>query len=229
MVSILLLALGRTANIMPLPTTDDEKKLVDQVLRNSKFTSTMVKLMNRLLQRTIVETIDGNKTLKIKDSGKFFVLDSTSAVTITLPLLSTDLIGTTYTFAIITANDNSYKITTPSAADSMKGYGLIGTSGISATLSSGTAEAGGGVHSGQVKLSTFEFPALTATSNGRIVTPAAGEDTINIDADRAHTGGENGCTVKLTAITSTVWYCEAIIITDDTDASGATIFTNDNT
>jgi len=220
-----LLVAGPTSNIMPLPSTTNEKSIIDQILRRSKLTSTAVSIINRLLQRTIVETIDGNKSLTINDSGKFFVLDSTSAVTITLPLLSTDLIGTTYTFAIITANDNSYKITTPSAADSMKGYGLIGTSGISATLSSGNYTNS----TGKVAYATFEFPALTATSNGRIVTPGAGEDTINIDADRDHTGGEKGCTVKLTAITSTVWYCEAIIITDDTNANGVTIFTNENT
>jgi len=138
---------------MPLPISKSEKPIIDQILRNSKITSAGIRIIRRLLQRTIVETIDGNKTLRLEDSGKFFVLDKDDAtVTVTLPALSAKTTGVTYTFVVKTANTNGYKIVTGDTDDGVNGdqylgYCMIGTDNAAAAVTAGSTEAGEYTHS----------------------------------------------------------------------------------
>jgi len=246
-----LLVVGQTPNIMPLSSTKNEKNIIDQILRRSKLTSTAVSIINRLLQRTIVETIDGNKTLTLEDSGKFFLLDSTSAVTITLPLLSTDLIGTTYTFVVKTANPNEYKIITGDSADGSGdffiGYCMIGTDNPAAAAVAGSTAAGEYTHSQHdhqghhsmpnentryIQHSGFGWPvqtftAVTASGNGRMFAPAANDCLITLDSAVGPSGGgAAGTTVKLTAVTSTLWYAEVMLFSATKLCTGAGVFSD---
>ena len=193
---------------MPLPSTTSEKSIIDQLLRRSKLTSTAVSIINRLLQRTIVETIGATTALTLKDSGKFFLLDSTSAVTVTLPVLSSELIGTTYTFVVKTANDNSYLIQTGDltngTGDTFTGYAMLGANQVSNT---------------------------TNGANGRMRTATGNTSGINLDANATNGGGEIGSTVKLTAISSTKWFCEVMVFTVEGKAgagAGGGIFSNES-
>ena len=196
-----------TIYCMPLPSTTNEKSIIDQLLRRSKLTSTAVKIINRLLQRTIVETISVDQALTLEDSGKFFLLDSadeSAEVLITLPELSTNLIGTVYTFAVVDPSDGRFKIQvgdrTNDTGDQFLGYAFHGADQAS--------------------------DAVSGAINGRITVPANNNQCIVLDANAGNGGGEGGTTVKLTAISTTQWYCEAIIFTDDTNSSGAGIFQN---
>jgi len=139
---------------MPLPISKSEKPIIDQILRNSKITSAGIRIIRRLLQRTIVETIDGNRTLRLEDSGKFFILDNLATTTITLPALSARTTGITYTFVVKTTNTSGdgYRIITGdtddgSAGDQYLGYCIIGTDNAAAEVTAGSTEAGDYTHS----------------------------------------------------------------------------------
>jgi len=237
---------------MPLPSTTNEKNIIDQILRRSKLTSTAVSIINRLLQRTIVETIDGNKSLTINDSGKFFVLDSGSTLTVTLPELSNDLIGITYTFVVKTANPNEYKIITGDSADGSGdffiGYCMIGTDNPAAAAVAGSTEAGSYTHSQHdhqayhsmpnentryIQNSGFTWPvqtftAVTGNGNGRMVAPDGLNDCIIwLDSsDGADGGGLAGTTVKLTALGARYWYAEVMLFSGAAECNPTNVFQN---
>jgi hypothetical protein len=68
--------------------------------------------------RKNIKTLDASATLTQGDSGKTLLLNSTSALAVTLPELSTVQTGTFYRFVVIAANNNAYTITTGDTADS---------------------------------------------------------------------------------------------------------------
>ena len=238
---------------MPLPVNKAERKIIYQILRSSKLTSRAIGIIKRLLHRTIVETIDGNRTLTLEDSGKFFVLDSGSTLTVTLPALSTDMTGVTYTFVVKTANSNGYKIITGdtdsgAAGDQFLGYCMVGTNNAAAAVSAGSTEAGSYTHSQHdhqayhsmpdentryIQNSGFTWPvqtftAVTGNGNGRMVAPDGLNDCIIwLDSsDGADGGGLAGTTVKLTALGARYWYAEVMLFSGAAECNPTNVFQN---
>ena len=144
--------------------------------------------------------------MTLADSGGFFLLDAadeTAAVTITLPALVTEYIGITYTFAVKDPSDLGFLIQTGDVTDTTGdmyiGYAMLGADQVSSTSNG---------------------------AGGRMLAPAANDSVIHLDGNLANSGGEAGSTVKLTAVSATEWYVEAMILTDDADATGAALFQN---
>jgi len=198
-----------------------------------------------------VETIDGDKTLTLEDSGKFFLLDNSSLTTITLPELSNNLIGITYKFVVKTANTNGYKIVTGNIADSggddFIGYCMVGTDNAAGSTDAGTKSSSRHDHQGNtstenpgshnhdiededtiyIENSGFSFPVQTFHGNGRMVAPAANDCVIFLDSnDGADGGGLAGTTVKLTAVTSTLWYAEVLLFSASSICNPTNVFTD---
>ena len=79
--------------------------------------------------KTIVETIDGDKTITDADSGKTFLIDKAAGLTITMPDSDAAAVGQVYKFIVKTAvTSNAIKIGLDSG-DFYRGMaiGLIGT------------------------------------------------------------------------------------------------------
>lgn len=156
--------------------------------------------------RHVVETITASDSLTAADSGKVFLLDAadeTAAVTITLPQLASGLVGVHYTLCITDASNGSFVIATgdetDSTGDMFIGYAMLGADQVGSTSNG---------------------------AGGRLVVPAANDSNIVLDANLADSGGNAGTTVKLTAISATKWYVEAMIFTADADSDGTALFTN---
>ena len=158
-----------------------------------------------------VETITASKSLTAADSGKIFLLDADAEGTncvITLPVLSTSIIGTEYKFIIIDPSDG---------AGNPGGF-LIKTGDVTDT--SGDMFAGG------VVLAAAQASNASGAANGRAVLAAADDSQINLDGNLANTGGEVGTSICCTAISATEWFVSGVVITDDTNSTGASVFTN---
>ena len=131
------------------------------------------------------------------DSGKLFTLNSTSAMTVTLPTDANVTTGWTAKFIVETANDNAYTIQTGDDADS-----------------------GGDDFVGGVIL------ASTTAGFGHAVLCAANDYEIVLDADLADSAGEVGSWVQITKLTSNEWMVEGCVYSDDADSDGTALFTN---
>ena len=129
--------------------------------------------------------------------------DETAAVTITLPELSTGLVGTHYTFAVNDASNLGFLIQTGDLTDT-----------------SGDMFIGGIILSSDAVSSTSNAP------NGRIVAPGANDAVIHLDGNLANSGGEVGTPIKCTAVSATNWYVEGVVVTDDADSNGTALFQN---
>jgi hypothetical protein len=68
----------------------------------------------------LVETIAANKTFDIGDSGKVFGI-ATDALTLTLPLITTDNIGMSITVINTGADGNNIVTISPNALDGVNG------------------------------------------------------------------------------------------------------------
>ena len=101
---------------------------------------------------------------------------------------------------------------------------MVGTD--NAATSGGTANAGAGTHFDEtVAIADFAFP--TANGNGRMVAPAANDCLITLDSDVGIAGGGlAGTTVKLTAVTSTLWYAEVMLFSTTARCTGADVFSD---
>jgi len=156
--------------------------------------------------RAKVSTITADQSMTLADSGGFFLLDAadeTAAVTITLPTLVSEYIGVTYTFAVKDPSDLGFLITTGDVTDTT-----------------------GDMYIGYAMLGADQVGSTSNGAGGRMLAPAANDSVIHLDGNLANSGGEAGSTVKLTAVSATEWYVEALILTDDADATGAALFQN---
>jgi hypothetical protein len=143
------------------------------------------------------EFINATQTLSQDDSGKVFALNSTSAVTVTLPTDANCSVGCHYKFIVQTTNDNAYTISTGDNADS-----------------------GGDDFVGGVIL------ASTTAGFGHAVVPAANDCNIILDGNLADTGGEKGSWVEVMKITADEWMVSGCIYSDDADTDGTALFTD---
>ena len=143
------------------------------------------------------EFINATKTLTQADSGKVFALNSTSAVTVTLPTDANCSIGCHYKFIVQTTNDNAYTISTGDNADS-----------------GGDDFVGGMAH------------LSTTAGFGHAVVAAANDNTIIFDANLDDTGGLVGSWVEITKLASNQWMIDGATYASDTDSSGAGTLTN---
>ena len=129
------------------------------------------------------------------DSGKIFSLNSTSALTVTLPTDANSDIGCVYRFIVQTANDNAYHIDSGDSADS-----------------------GGDDFVGGVILAT------TTAGDCNFIAPASDDARIVLDSNAVNTGGEKGSHIELIKISSNEWMVSGCVYSDDTDSDGSAIF-----
>jgi len=141
--------------------------------------------------------VTADKTLAKSDSGKIMSLNSSSAVTVTLPTDANVDTGFSVKFIVQTANDNAYTIKTGDIADS-----------------------GGDDFVGGVIL------ASTTAGYAFAVLPAANDCNIILDANLNDTGGEVGSWIELTKITSDQWMVSGCVYSDDADSDGSALFTD---
>ena len=131
------------------------------------------------------------------DSGKIFSLNSTSALTVTLPTDANSDIGCVYRFIVQTANDNAYHIDSGDNLDS-----------------------GGDDFVGGVILAT------TTAGDCNFIAAAANDARIVLDANADNTGGEKGSHIELIKISSNEWMVSGCVYSDDADSDGTAIFVN---
>ena len=158
-----------------------------------------------------VETITASTALTAADSGKIFLLDAAAEGTdcvITLPVLSTSIIGTEYKFIIIDPSDG--------AGD--PGGFLIKTGDITDTT--------GDMFAGGVVLTAAQASNTSGAANGRADLAAADDSQIALDGNLADSGGEIGTSICCTAISTTEWFVSGVVMTDDANSTGAAVFTN---
>ena len=144
-----------------------------------------------------VVDVTADKTLVKADSGKIMSLNTTSAITVTLPTDANVYTGFTVKFIVQTANNNAYTIITGDVADS-----------------------GGDDFVGGVIL------ASTTAGYAFVAKPAANDCNIILDADLADTGGEVGSWIELVKIASDQWMVSGCVYSDDADSDGTALFTN---
>ena len=143
------------------------------------------------------EFINADKTLTQADSGKIFALNSTAAVTVTLPTDANCSVGCHYKFIVQTTNDNAYTISTGDNADS-----------------------GGDDFVGGVIL------ASTTAGYGHAVVPASDDCNIILDGNLADTGGEKGSWIEVLKVTADEWMVSGCVYSDDADTDGTALFTD---
>jgi hypothetical protein len=154
----------------------------------------------------VVDTITADKTLTEADSGTYYMLDAadeTAAVSITLPVLSADILGTHYTFTVTDPSNLGFLIKTGDLTDTS-----------------------GDMFVGYLMLGADQAGDTSGAANGRCVVPGANDAVIHLDANLADSGGNIGTTIKCTAVTATRWSVEGVVITADANADGTAIFQN---
>jgi len=154
--------------------------------------------------RKNIKTLDASATLTQGDSGKTLLLNSTSALAVTLPELSTVQTGTFYRFVVIAANNNAYTITTGDTADS-GGDDFVGSVIYGETLATGDGAGGDTVN---------------------ILVPAINDCRITLDANLDHSGGNIGTWIECVKISNDAWLLDGIIITADDNGNGSAVFTD---
>ena len=141
--------------------------------------------------------VTADKTIGRSDAGKIMSLNSTSALTVTLPTDANIDIGFSVKFIVQTANDNAYTIKTGDIADS-GGDDFVG----GLILSSATA------------------------GYANVIIPAADDCNIVLDANLADCGGLKGSWVELVKIASNEWMVSGCVYSADADTTGAALFTD---
>ena len=137
------------------------------------------------------------------DSGKTFVLNSTSAMTVTLPTDANALIGWNCKFIVKTENDNTYTI-----------------------FSGDNADSGGDDFVGGLTLAVAGVSSTSNGANGRFIAPAADDCNIVLDGNGTNTAGSKGSYVNVIKLTANEWNVDGIILTDDTTSDGTGLFTD---
>ena len=141
--------------------------------------------------------VSADKTIGRSDAGKIMSLNSSSALTVTLPTDANIDIGFSVKFIVQTANDNAYTIKTGDIADS------------------GGDDMVGGV-----------ILASTTAGFAHAVLPAANDCNIVLDANLADTGGEVGSWIELVKIAADQWMVSGCVYSDDADSDGTALFTD---
>ena len=131
------------------------------------------------------------------DSGKVFVLNSTSAMAVTLPTDANVTLGWTAKFIVGTANTNGYTIVTGNIADS-----------------GGDDFVGGMAH------------LSTTAGFGHAIVAAAEDNTITFDSNLDDTGGLVGSYVIITKLATDQWFIEGATYAADADSDGTGTLTN---
>ena len=140
--------------------------------------------------------------LKAADSGKTFLLDGTDCV-ITLPELSSSLIGVEYRFICQAGDNDAYVIKTGDIADS-GGDDFIG-----ALVGTAAAAADGG-----------------ANANGRFVAAAANDSQISIDLNLSNNKCTQGTIITCTAVSATEWFIRGYVSVATATSNLSAIFSN---
>lgn len=140
--------------------------------------------------------------LTAADSGKTFLLDGTDCV-ITLPELSTALIGVEYRFICQAGDNDAYIIKTGDIADS-GGDDFIG-----ALVGAAAAAADGG-----------------ANANGRFVAATANDSQISIDLNLSNNTGKQGTIITCTAVSATEWFVRGFISVHAATSNLSAVFSN---
>jgi hypothetical protein len=147
---------------------------------------------------TKIGTIDADISLSPEDSGTFWGVDTTSAITVTLPDLNPSLLGLTYEFGLFASNTNGTTIR--------------------------CSEGGGGeVMRGIFILGDDQVSSTSDGANGRIVAAGGSDAKIVLDSNATNGGGEAGSYIRAVAVTSAVWYIYGIILAPTT-SNGADLF-----
>ncbi len=144
------------------------------------------------------------KDLDFTDTGKTILLNSTSALAVTLPDVATAPVGTFYRFVVITANNSAYTITTADTTDT-SGDMFIGG------LTYGDNAAAG---------------AGDGTDNITLIVPGADDNKITLDANLNHSGGQPGTYIECLRVSATQWLVSGVVVSHDADGTGAAIFTD---
>ena len=160
--------------------------------------------------RKNVHLLSANYTALASDSGKIFVLNASSgSYTLTLPTdhsssnLTGALTGWNCRVIVGTENDDPVTIFTGDGTDS-----------------------GGDDFVGGLTLVAAQASDTGSGANGRFVVPAANDCEIDIDHNAANTGGGKGSYIDIIKLASDEWMVSGVIYTDDADADGTTLFTN---
>jgi hypothetical protein len=154
-------------------------------------------------RKNILE-LTADKTLAFTDTGKTILLNSTSALAVTLPDVATAPVGTFYRFVVITANNNAYTITTADTTDS------TGDMFIGGVTYGDNAAAGDG----------------DGTDNISLIVPGADDNKITLDANLTDGGGQPGTRIECLRVSATQWLVSGVVITSDADGTGAAIFSD---
>lgn len=154
-------------------------------------------------RKNILE-LTADKTLSANDSGKTVLLNSTSALAVTLPDPETSPVGTFFRFVVITANDNAYTISTADSTDTT-GDMFIGSL-VYANAESSISGDGSDVIG--------------------LIIPGADDNKITLDANLDNSGGEIGTWIECVRVSSTQWLLEGLIVTDDDNGTGAAVLSD---
>ena len=137
------------------------------------------------------------RTLTADDSGTIFVCGNSGASTITLPACSVELVGTTYKFIWVAAENDAVTINTGDATDS------------------GGDDFVGGVS------------YVTAADKAYVIQCAANDSRIVLDDNVADTAGGPGTWIELICVSETQWFVSGVVEGDsDADGDGTAIFVN---
>ena len=131
------------------------------------------------------------------DSGKTFIMDSTSACSFTLPADADIDEGWNCRFYCKTANDNAYLIKCSNVTDT----------------------------TGQMFVGGFSVASTTA-GFGHAVLAAANDSQIAFDANLANGAGEPGSYMDIVKITANKFAISGFMISDDADTDGSAVLSN---
>ena len=148
-------------------------------------------------RENIHELTDSTYQVLASDSGKTFVLNSTSAMTVTLPADADISEGWNCRFYVKTANDNAYTIKCSDVTDST---GQMFEGGIAV--------------------------ASTTAGFGHAVAAAANDSQIVFDGNLANGAGEPGTHVEIFKSASKKFAISGFCISDDADTDGSAILSN---
>ena len=147
--------------------------------------------------RDHIHTVTADYQALSSDSGKTFVLDSTSAVVVTLPADADISEGWNCRFYVKTANDNAYLIKCSDVTDT----------------------------TGQMFVGGFSVASTTAGFGHGVL--AAGDDSqIAFDANLANGAGEPGSYMDVTKIAANRFAISGFMISDDADTDGSAVLSN---
>lgn len=155
-----------------------------------------------------VKTITEATTILTKaDSGKLILIavGSNAATTITLPELSSSLIGVTYEFVPIITNSGGILIKSGDVTDTTGDVFIGGLVGAANAVSNGGANANG------------RFISASAVGNC---------SQIKLDSNLANNTMAKGTHFSCTAVSATQWYVEGIFSVSTATANLSAIFSN---